>query len=300
MKQAQNLALKANECIVCSTPQHSRFESRDFEYFGCPKCRHVTTYPYPSPEMITEHYRQKYQDGNYSLLRKYARQYTEGVYLGFANLLESRLREQNLPLNGARVLDVGCFTGEFIELLSQRGADVYGVELQEEAVKIASEKLPGRICQANIHDTDFPWKDFDAVTLLGVIEHVLEPLKLIARCTKLLRPRGVLFIQTPNSGSLLASLSGRYWPPYAPVEHIHLFSSDGVRRLLVEQGFSNIVIKPHWKKLPISYVYNMFKNYGPQFYRFGGPFYRLLPQRIRETVLPFYGGEMLVLAIKEG
>jgi cyclopropane fatty-acyl-phospholipid synthase-like methyltransferase len=54
---------------------------------------------------------------------------------------------------GERVLDVGCFTGELLVLLADRGAAVYGVELQAEAVKLANERLGGRVVQTDIESS---------------------------------------------------------------------------------------------------------------------------------------------------
>src|SRR5258708_33929950 len=104
-----------------------------------------------------------------------------------------------MELGGKRVLDVGCFTGDFLVLLSHKGADVYGRELKKEAVILAKKKLPGRIMRSDIASKQFPKKKFDAVTLLGLIEHVTDPVTLLSSTRKILAKNGLLMIQTPNS-----------------------------------------------------------------------------------------------------
>jgi SAM-dependent methyltransferase len=193
---------------------------------------------------------------------------------------------------------VGCFTGDFLELLQYRGADVYGLELQSQAVEIANRKLPGRIFQADLYGSDLAQMHFDVVTLMGVIEHVIDPMKLLDRAVKFLSPGGWIMLQTPNSASCLARLMRGLWPPYAPIEHIHLFSRKSLETALKRLGFQSVTFKSHVKTLPIVYVYGQMQNFGPEWHRLLNPIYRLLPRPIINARLPFYIGEMVVTAYK--
>jgi hypothetical protein len=104
-------------------------------------------------------------------------------------------------------------------------------------------------------------------------------------------------VQTPNSASHLAQIMKQYWPPYSPIEHIHLFSRKSLEYALRENGFENITFKSHWKKLPIGYVYNMFSNFGPEFYSMLKPLDDTLNKSTQK--LPFFIGEMIVTATKK-
>jgi SAM-dependent methyltransferase len=248
--------------------------------------------------MIEAHYAKKFREGNYALLRTYSEQYLS-VYQGFVKVLERKLRSYSLTLGGLTVLDIGCFTGEFLGLLKDKGvAGSYGLELQPEAVEIASKRLPGCIFQADVFSKDFPAVPCDVITLLGVIEHVIEPVRLLRRAYDLLNQGGVLMLQTPNSASLLAHVMGKFWPPYAPVEHIHLFSKKALHRVLDDMGLVDITFYPHWKKLPIGYVYHMLQHFGPELHSISLPFFKLLPHFVTNLPLPFYAGEMIVTAQK--
>ena len=104
-------------------------------------------------------------------------------------------------------------------------------------------------------------------------------------------------IQTPNSGSFLAKIMQKYWPPYTPIEHVHLFSREGLEETLKKNGFENITFRSHWKKLPVGYVYNMFSNFGPEFYNLFKPLNTFLSQS--DNIMPFYIGEMIITASKK-
>lgn len=286
---------KNQSCLVCRAKQNPLFKYRGFTYIRCSNCGLVTTLPYPSEKQIISHYQAKFARGNYLLLRQYAEDYLK-VYRDMAHKLERYIFTFGKSLEGAKLLDIGTFTGEFLEAASALGADVYGTELQKEAVQIALKKFPGRITTANVLNTNFPHKNFDIITMLGLIEHVVNPGQLLESVTKLLKPGGIIMLQTPNSGSLLAKSMRQYWPPYAPVEHIHLFSRQSLERLLGQNGYKNIQFTAHIKKLPLNYVYQNMQNFGPEFHKLLKPLSGLITHT--NLSLPFYGGEMILLAQK--
>jgi len=282
-------------CIVCGGEQRGTFRKDGWWYCRCERCGLVSQFPLPDAETILEHYRRGFAAGNYRLLLDFAERYRP-VYESYAARLAALVALER----GARVLDVGCFTGEFLCLLRDHGADVYGLELQPEAAAIAAGRLPGRVFQARVEGADFPQAEYDAITLLAVVEHVVDPVALLRRCCELLRPGGVLMVQTPDSGSTLARVTGKHWPPYAPVEHLHLFSGRSLRLLLAQLGLVDLSLHRHVKRLPLAYVFEMMRSYGPQWRRLVAPFYRLLPSPVRALRLPFYGGEMLATARRGG
>ena len=278
-------------CIVCGGEQRGSFRKSGWWYCRCARCGLVSQAPIPDEATILAHYHRGFESGNYRLLLESAPRY-RAIYDDYADRLGRLVDFAARP----KVLDVGCFTGELLDVLRERGADVYGLELQEEAAQIAAERLPGRVFQARVEGADFPQVDYDAVTLLAVIEHVVDPVALLRRCHELLRPGGWLMVQTPNSGSGLARATGKHWPLYAPVEHLHLFSATALRLLLEGLGMTEIRIGRHSKRLPVEYVFEMMRSYGPEWRRLAAPLYRLLPAFARRARLPFYGGEMIATA----
>jgi len=288
---------QTKRCPVCDDGQEYYFHYAEYDYYRCSSCGLVSTLPVPTEAEIEAHYRRKFEQGNYSLLLRYRDEYRT-VYKTFVNVLEHGLKKKGTTLQGKRILDIGCFTGDLLLLLSEKGADVYGLELQSEAVALANDLLPGRIYQADVYGTSFPRMQFDIITFTGLIEHLVEPVKLVRRVYELLAPGGLALLQTPDSGSLPAKLLQKYWPPYMPVEHIHLFTRKSIAVLLEQNNFTGLAFKRHIKKLPLSYVYQMFQNFGPEFYRLLTPLYRVCPSRLKAMSLPFYGGEMIATAWK--
>lgn len=283
-------------CLVCKSTQRSIFRINGYDYRRCFTCGLVSTHPYPSKKEILKHYEKNFKTGNYQLLKKYNKQY-RNVYKQFSLSLKSYLKEIGFHKSNPSILDVGCFTGDFLEIMRNDGYDVYGIELQKDAVNRANKKLKGRVKNADIMSKNIIKKRFDIVTMLGLIEHVVKPQEFITRAYELLNTGGILFIQTPNSNSTLAKILRKYWPPYSPVEHIHIFSENSIKILLKNAKFENTKIKRHIKKLPVSYVYNNFQNFGPHFYKLLKPLGGVLNKV--NLQLPFYVGEIMVFTKKK-
>lgn len=286
---------KRQDCIACGGPLEPWFRRGKFVYLRCAQCRSVVTDPIPSQRQILSYYRSKFLSGNYLLLRQFARQYLS-VYAQFVEVIRESLMARQETISGKSILDVGCFTADFLELMEDEGARVYGTELQKEALALAQAKFPGRIFQADISTTKFPRLKFEIVTLLGLIEHVTEPHQLLSSVQRLTRPGSLLVIQTPDSASWPALVLGKWWPPLAPVEHIHIFSSLSIKLLLTTHGFTDIKVRRHIKPLPVAYVYGQFSTFGHHFGKLLAPLGWLLSRLPAGFTLPFYGGEMIVTA----
>ena len=284
------------KCILCSSSMEDIFEYHDYIYSRCLVCSLVSTYPIPDEKAIIAHYKERNSGGNYELYQDYKDKYSN-VYKGYADQINKYLIKFSNPnLSGKKILDIGCLTGDFLEIMDERGATPYGVELQKEAVEIANKKFPGRIFQADIFSNDFPNMTFDIISVLGVIEHVVDPDKLLQRSYELLNPGGLIILQTPDSSSFLAKLMGKYWFCYEPIEHIHLFSKNSINLVLENLFLKNIVVKQHWKTLPINYIFLQLKNFGTEFYNFFKPLENIFKKI--ELSVPFYIGEMLIIAKK--
>lgn len=290
--------MKSKLCVNCRGKRVYIFKKRSFKYFRCKKCGLVSTYPILSIEETTAYYDNQFVHGNYKLLHKYASAY-RSVYKEFAKLLTQAVISSGKPMKGLKVLDVGCFIGDFLLILQKIGADVYGVELQSEAAKIASKKIHRKVIQVDILKHNFGKQKFGVISLLGLLEHVENPHLLLKRMDRLLESGGFLLIQTPNSESIFAQLFGKYWPPYTPVEHVHIYTKGSLIKTLEKFGYKIITVKNHWKNLPLEYVVNMFKIFGPEYYPILKNIFKLIPERVKKKKMKFFIGEIILLAVKK-
>jgi len=282
-------------CVACDIEDwREGFNRLNTDFVKCGNCGLVRMKTIPSPEQIFDHYAEKFARGNYELIQKYDDEY-KAIY---KHLLEFTMLYSGNP-RGKRLIDIGCFTGRFLDMAQEAGFSTYGVELQPEAARVANRRHGGRVyCGPIEHYSSQSSGSFDVATLFGVIEHVTEPNTTVRITAELLKPSGIFVIQTPNTASVLARLLGKRWPAYAPIEHIYYFSPRNIKMLLKKNGLRIIKLARHWKKLPVSYVYSQFQNFGPEYHRFISKLMPIMPKDILQWKLPFYGGEMLLIGVK--
>lgn len=104
-----------------------------------------------------------------------------------------------VPLEATTILDVGCASGEFGQLIKERNVtEVWGVELNEKAAQVASQKLDKVICDSFSYHLDLPKKYFDCVIFNDVLEHLVDPYSALTYAKELLNHRGIIIASIPN------------------------------------------------------------------------------------------------------
>lgn len=140
-----------------------------------------------------------------------------------------------------RHLDVGCALGFMLQEAALAGWESFGVETSPFAARYAEDHTGCHVHIGNLRQAALPDSSFDVVTLMDVIEHVPDPGGMIADIHRILRPRGVLFIVTPNFGSLFVRLYGRKAYGVWPDQHVVYFQPATMQRMLFKMGFHNVV-----------------------------------------------------------
>jgi len=142
-----------------------------------------------------------------------------------------------------RFLDVGCATGFFLNGLGQSTEwEVHGVEFSQEAVAYARQELGLDVQQGDLQDAAFPDGFFDYVHVNNVLEHVLDPVGMLAECHRILRPGGHLFLAVPNgindSRNLIDFFGSESIPARSPSGHIFFFPARTLLMLFDRFGFT--------------------------------------------------------------
>ena len=100
------------------------------------------------------------------------------------------------------VLDVACGTGFGSKILRQKGGEsVFGVDLSEEAIAFACHRYFSsglNFMVGNILEMGFSDNSFDVAVSFETIEHIPEQQKALVEFRRVLRPRGLLIISSPN------------------------------------------------------------------------------------------------------
>jgi SAM-dependent methyltransferase len=174
--------------------------------------------------------------------------YEAGTYGGGASRLEplvavargavvrDRMRFlRNLP-DGARVLEVGCGDGRFLEALAREGHQVRGIEpAPHRAAAACARGLP--VDAVSAEDARLPDASQDAVVFWHALEHLGDPGEALQCACGWLRPGGRLVVAAPNLASLQARLGGDLWFHQDVPRHLMQFTENGLVALVRRSGF---------------------------------------------------------------
>ena len=147
----------------------------------------------------------------------------EDRFRGTRGLIKSRLhvylpfiRPLAVPDSSAKVVDLGCGRGEWLELLGENGFDAFGVDL-DEGMLTACRELGLNAQRADALQT-LRALSADSVALVSAF-HVAEHLPfdavraLVREALRVLKPGGLLILETPNPENLAVGASGFYLDP---------------------------------------------------------------------------------------
>lgn len=162
------------------------------------------------------------------------------------NLQRQRFRDQLKQIerykDRARLLDIGCGVGYFLEIAENNGWETWGIEPSDLACSEARKKTKN-IIQGNIEDAQYPENFFDVMTMWKLVEHLDNPLLTLKKIHRILKTNGMLVIETPNFASPEAKRLKEKWRHMNPSIHLYYFTPSTLSKLLKESGFSILKIE---------------------------------------------------------
>lgn len=185
------------------------------------------TQPQPKEEQLSFYYKSEeyisHTDANKSLLDK--------VYQLVKNYTLSKKLKliQSFKTTSYNLLDIGCGTGDLLKLAKKHNWQVFGVEPNNKARKLAQNKIPAsNQIVPDLKDLTNRPNQYDVITMWHVLEHVPNLDDYIDIIKKLLKPNGVLVIAVPNHKSFDANHYKEFWAAYDVPRHLWHFSQKSI------------------------------------------------------------------------
>jgi len=104
-----------------------------------------------------------------------------------------------VPAGAKCVLSVGCAAGVTEAELVRRGMKVVGVEINSEAAENARQRgvtiLEGDVSEIDVNIND---QLYDCIIYADILEHLADPVAVIKRHVKYLKPGGIVYVSIPN------------------------------------------------------------------------------------------------------
>jgi O-antigen chain-terminating methyltransferase len=140
------------------------------------------------------------------------------------------------------VLDLGCGRGEWLELLAESNLSALGLDNNESFVRECQARgLDARVAQALEFLAELPDQSQGAVTAFHVVEHmsIRMILNVLDEAVRVLKPGGLLILETPNPANLIVGAHTFYLDP----THLRPLPSDLLRFLVESRGFWTAEVK---------------------------------------------------------
>ena len=146
--------------------------------------------------------------------------------------------------------EIGCGMGYFLDYARRQGYHVSGIEYAELGVRTCREKFGLDVQQSSLEEFSPPSIRYDVIFMGDVLEHLVQPLEMLIKAQRMLKPTGIIALEIP---SMFNSLAGRaavagyrllniqkkmMLPPY----HVNEFTPTTLRSIILQAGFKDAFI----------------------------------------------------------
>ncbi len=243
----ENKSSKIN-CLICnSTDQNLLFKNiKDFEYetnkpvdyLICKTCSLISQYPLPQSDLLPNFYPEDYRnylpinEDLFSTLKK----------IQFNNLA-SKITNQ-IDNRESKILEIGFGNGQLLLALKALGyKNLFGADFTNRVFPALTDKGI-KLQVSNVEESFSFSENFDVIIMNNVVEHFLDPIKVLTNCKNNLSKDGKVILITPNSNALEFSVFKNYWAGFHAPRHTFLFNTRNIKMLGDKLGYSKIEVEP--------------------------------------------------------
>jgi SAM-dependent methyltransferase len=216
-------------CKICKSYNTKQFDElyddrygypKKFEIYECLSCSHKFVDHKLKNEDLINLYSNFYPRSNFNTEDYKPAKYENNFQSWFNG--EKSSAYTYVP-ESVRVLDIGCGFGQSLGYHKNRGCEVYGVEADSNAQRIA-EKYDFNIYEGLFDSSHYENNFFDFVTLDQVLEHSVNLIDLLTEISKVLKQNGKLVVSVPNANGWGSKIFGNKWINWHIPYHLQHFS----------------------------------------------------------------------------
>ena len=233
----------------------------DFEIVECDNCKLLFTTPRPDKSVIGNYYKSE----DYLSHNEHKKGLVPWIYNQVKRVnIRNKYKIAGKGLTNATFLDFGCGVGDFLHYAQQKGCDIMGCDMSEDARRFASEKL-GKTVVTPEEIFALPHSTFDVITMWHVLEHIDNLHFQTEQLHRLLKDDGRLVIAVPNYKSYDAQYYKDKWAAYDVPRHLNHFHKESLENIFA--GFFELdAIHPlKWDAFYISMMSENYRGKGNSF-----------------------------------
>ena len=256
-KLLENISLN-KKCPICQSLNikmidkiNSRAEDFEniFDLFLCRECGHRFVSKFPNEIFLNG----LYENGSHYVIGQHEDgeiKKKEFIEKGFSNVNPNPnhwiLKFVDLNIKG-NYLEIGPGLCNLYKTFVEEKWKCEGLELQK--------WINGPGIVHNFNEINVNKKDL--IVMLDVLEHTIDPVKLIEKLSSFQKINGKLFLTFPNGDSFKSKIMKSNWPMVHPLSHLHFFSKKSIILALKKNGYEEILIKSY----SFVEVYRLLRNF---------------------------------------
>ena len=237
-----------NNCPICNSSTSNQFltcidhtVSRETFYIAqCQSCGFKYTNPRPEEQSLGAYY-QSEEYVSHSNTKKGFINYTYQIVRKYTLLKKLQLLSKYYKTG--KVLDIGCGTGEFLNVCKQAKWYTTGIEPSPDARNMAIKNYNLNILEES-EIKNLPSESFDVITMWHVLEHVPKLNERIEDLKRLIKPNGIIIIAVPNCNSLDAKIYKENWAAYDVPRHLYHFIPKDIELLFKKHDLKMFKVLP--------------------------------------------------------
>jgi ubiquinone/menaquinone biosynthesis C-methylase UbiE len=202
----------------------------------------------PGEQEVKDWYNKKYTLEGVKRKRPYEA-YT--IFLDYLGVVRDR-----------RLLDIACGIGFLLCAASKRGLKTFGIDISEEAVKLAKVISPDSVILAGKgEDLKFDDNTFDYITCIGSLEHFLDIDKGLSEMKRVAKNNALFCIMVPNSNFIFWKILAKHGTEQQDINE-NLLSLEQWKDALIRNGFEILDIhRDKWyMKFPQTSFFSIIKR----------------------------------------
>jgi len=239
---------KINNCPICNSNEFSPFlecvdytVSREtFQISECKSCHFKITNPRPEEDKLGQYYKSE----NYISHSNTSKGFINFAYQTIRKFtLLKKLQLISGYYKTGKILDIGCGTGEFLNICKNAKWTTLGIEPDAEARKKAVENY-GLDVKEEGAIKGLKNEEFDIISMWHVLEHVPRLNERIEDLKRLIKPDGIIIVAVPNLTSLDAKIYKEHWAAYDLPRHLYHFSPKDIDSVFKNHGLKILKTLP--------------------------------------------------------
>lgn len=247
-----------SHCPICNSPVFLKFSvpcdyrkpnnSPDYQVHWCPQCDYGMVENRPSKEEIPgfyvlDDYYTHQENSDQDSLEKISFIDRLRIHLSYRLDRGEELSPEEvkpwLAVERPKICEIGCGNGQNLPKFQVAGYEVFGVEPDSAARKVAQEITPNIFAgTAEELPEEIAQEKYDVVLMSHVLEHCLDINSAVANVRRILKDGGIYIVEIPNCNALGFKTYEGNWPWSDIPRHLNFFSRSSLTKILEKHDFT--------------------------------------------------------------